>query len=290
MVGNSKIGVVVLNYNSYKLTCYLVDNLSKMKTVDHVVLVDNNSKDNFSDFVNTIINKDKVNYIKANENNGYSSGNNIGLRCLKEFGCDIAFIANPDVIVEEDSIIKITEFLSQNEEYAVASCSRSKVGGELTGQYWWIPNFTYTVLEATYLGRRYLDKKCVRLTNAVEKNSNNNEFLTVEVVGGAFFGVKLDILSKMGYLDENTFLWYEENILSFRLRELEYKVGFLRNCHYIHNHIKKGHGNPNIDIFLNSKRYYCYKYLKVNRIQKIILSIFDRIGFIEEKLICSIFR
>lgn len=287
MIENAQIGIVVLNYNSYDLTCSLTKRVIEMGSVDYVAIIDNDSKDDFSEFATT---SPKILYQKARCNKGYASGNNIGLRMLSEKKCDIAFIANPDVEFNEDAVTKITNFLISHEDYAVASCSRVKGNNILTGQYWWIPDFKYTVLEATYLGRRYLDKKTIRLTNKVENHTKKRDFLKVEVVGGAFFGMKLSILAQMNYLDENTFLWYEENILSFRLRQLGYKVGFLKDCQYIHNHKKTGHGNPNIDIFFDSKKYYCRTYLKVNRVQQYILNCVDCFGALEEKMLYKIFN
>lgn len=288
MIENNIIGTIILNYNSYDMTCKLVKKASEMSTIDYIVLIDNNSKDDFTNFMNDM--PDKVIYHKAKENKGYASGNNIGFRILSEKNCDISFVINPDITFDEECIIKMSEFLINNDDYAVVSCSRSKVGEKATGQYWWIPDYKYTLLESTYIGRRYLDKKCIKLTNRDDIKYSENDFIPVEVVGGAFWGSKLDILENIGYLDEKTFLWYEENILSFILREKGYKVGFLKNCHYIHNHVSKGHGNPNFKIFLDSKRHYCYNYLKIGMGKKLLLKLFDNIGYMEEKIICKIFK
>ncbi len=285
-----KVGIVILNYNTYDLTCKLVKSSMGMRVFDYIVLVDNCSDDNFEEFLKDFPND--VIYIKTSENGGYAKGNNVGIRILEKKGCSIGFIANPDVIFDKDCIEKISTFLKENKDYAVASCSRNQENGKITGQYWWIPDYKYTVLEALYFGRRYLDKKCIHLTNKETDSCSGEQqnFKCVEVVGGAFFGFNVKLLGKVGYLDENTFLWYEENILAYKLREAGYKVGYLKNCHYVHNHVKKGHGNKNMDIFLASKRYYCYEYLKINKFQKSILAIADAIGLIEEKIICKMFK
>ena len=283
---NSKLGIVILNYNTYKLTCDLVGNCEEINVFKYIVIVDNASDDDFSKFVAT--KAENIKYIKSNTNKGYAAGNNIGLRFLYEHNCDIDFIANPYVIFEKKTIINISNFLETNPSCAVASCSREYSNNGITGQYWWIPTFNIALIESVYLGRRYLDRKCKRITNeAVNKISNWKE---VEVVGGAFWAGKMDILKNMNFLDEGTFLWYEENILSYRLRDAGYKVAFLVNCNYVHNHHNNGRGNPNFHLFINSKKYFCYRYLKINLFQKILLGIFDFIGIVEEKIICYIYR
>jgi len=282
-----KRGIVILNYNTYDLTCNLVKKIIDMNVFDKIVLVDNNSNDDFSEFC-AEIDENKIYYYKSDVNSGYASGNNIGLKYLNANDFDIGFVANPDVTFERDTIEKISEFLINNNEYATASCSRTLHKDGVTGQYWWIPSFTTSLLESLYIGRRILDKRCIKLTNQIEQSEKN--YITVEVVGGAFWGCNLKTLDKIGYLDENTFLWYEENILSYKIKDENLKVGFLLDCTYQHNHVKKGHGNKNFKYFLNSKKHYCYKYLKIKWYQKILLGIFDFIGYMEEKIICVIFK
>jgi len=80
------------------------------------------------------------------------------------------------------------------------------------------------------------------------------------------------------------------NSIIYILKDENLKVGFLLDCTYQHNHVKKGHGNKNFKYFLNSKKHYCYKYLKIKWYQKILLGIFDFIGYMEEKIICVIFK
>lgn len=279
-------GIVILNYNTFDLTCNLVKSILNYKEIDKIVIVDNNSKDNFNEFCNKE-NNDKIKYIKNNFNSGYAAGNNVGLKYLKDIGCKYAFIANPDVIMSEETINKILNFLMNNTQYAIASSVRTQNGTNNTAQYWWIPNFKDSLFESIYIGRKLQGNKSKRISNNVIKDTSK-KVIDVEVVGGAFFGCNLEILEKLDFLDENTFLWYEENILAFKLRENNYKEALLCNCLYEHNHLKKGRGNSKYKIFASSKYYYCEHYLKINQIQKCILKIFDTIGFLENKLICII--
>ncbi len=282
-------GIVILNFNSYKLTCELVIKCLSFDFFSYVVLVDNASEDDFSEFVNEV-NNSKLIYHQNEQNVGYAAGNNVGLKILKEKKCHIGFIANPDVILGLDSIVLISDFLEKNKDYAVASCSRSGANGKITRQYWNLPNYFHACLESLYLFRRYFEKRMVYISNKVVNDKKESGYIDVDVVGGAFFGCQLSILEEINYLDENTFLWYEENILSHKLHMAGYKVACLTSCHYVHNHLKKGHGNKNIHFFFNSKKYYCKTCLNISRLQMNILCLFDFVGNIEEKIICKIFK
>lgn len=277
-------GIVILNYNSFELSCNLIKIALSINLINKIILVDNNSNDNFDSFINKINNK-KVVYIKNKDNLGYATGNNIGLKYLKKLKCKYGFIANPDVIFQYNTIKNILDFLKMNQQYGVVSCTRTQNGTKKTGQFWTIPNYIGTLFESTFIGRKIQTKSNQKYSNSICDKSNN-DFLDVEVVGGAFFGCNLDIMENVNYLDENTFLWYEENILSYKLKQKGYKVALLKTCTYEHNHKKSGHGNPNFKVFINSKRYFCKKYLKIGFLRTSLLYLLDFIGIVENRIIC----
>ena len=277
-------GVVILNYNSYNLTARLVLKLLEFKNIKKIVIVDNNSEDDFTNFVLKNNKDNKIKYFKLKTNGGYAAGNNVGLQYLHDEGLNIGFIANPDVYISEDTVDKIYKFLIKNQNYGVASCKRTIGKSGVTGQYWDLPTFKDCLLESIYSGRKNQDSKYKGYFERVW-NDKTSEYYNVEVVGGAFFGCNLNILDKIGYLNERTFLWYEENILGYNLRKNGYKEALLLNCSYIHNHIRKRRGTNKHNIYLASKKVYCYDCLQISEWQKILLNFFDVWGLIESKFI-----
>ncbi|MFJ6971844.1 MAG: glycosyltransferase [Limosilactobacillus mucosae] len=277
-------GVVILNYNSYDETTALALNLINFDNVGKIVIVDSNSNDDFTAFVVKNNFNNKIKYIKLEKNSGYAVGNNVGLRYLYTHGYEVGFIANPDVVFTEDASDKMYNFLKQHNNYGVVSCKRTIGKSGVSGQYWNLPNFKDCLFESIYFGRKKQDSKYKRYFEKVW-NDNTSEYYDVEVVGGAFFGCNLSIMNKIGYLNEKTFLWYEENILAYNLRKYGYKEALLLNCNYMHNHFRKRRGNNKHDIYLKSKKVYCYDCLNVSNMQKILLAIFDCIGLIESKFI-----
>lgn len=277
-------GIVILNYNSYNLTTKLVLHLLTFKDVSKIVIVDNNSKDDFTDFILKNNTDNKIKYFKLKNNSGYAAGNNVGLRYLYNEGFKIGFIANPDVFVSNDAVDKIYNFLIKNSNYGVVSCKRTigKLG--VTGQYWDLPTFKDCLLESIYFGRKKQDLKYKGYFERVW-NDKTSRYYDVEVVGGAFFGCNLDILNSIGYLNEKTFLWYEENILGYNLKKNGYKEAILLDCSYIHNHIRKRRGTNKHSIYLESKKVYCYDCLQISKWQKILLEVFDVCGLVESKFI-----
>ena len=113
---------------------------------------------------------------------------------------------------------------------------------------------------------------------------------SAEVKAGQIFN--FDALRKVGFFDENTFLYYEEDILFTKLHKLGYLSCVLNNEFYIHNHpiIKKKKTN----IFIlketyKSLYYYLCKYRNINLIHKIRFHLLSKIT-IFEFLILNLFR
>ena len=82
-----KIGVVILNYCSFKDTIKLVVDLQKQTALlfMEIVIVDNDSPNDSFDKLQ-ILNKkyNNVKIIKTEKNIGYAKGNNFGLRYLEK--------------------------------------------------------------------------------------------------------------------------------------------------------------------------------------------------------------
>ena len=76
-----KIGIVLLNYNDFESVFDFIRFVEPYSNIIELALVDNNSTDgSYEKFLE--FNKKWIHVIKAQSNNGYASGNNLGLRYL----------------------------------------------------------------------------------------------------------------------------------------------------------------------------------------------------------------
>ena len=102
-----KIGMIIINYNDYDTTKRLLDNVSKYKCLDKIVVVDNDSSDDSYNKLKRVKRKNLV-ILKNNDNRGYASGINIGVKYLiEELGNLNIIISNSDVIVDKEEDIKM---------------------------------------------------------------------------------------------------------------------------------------------------------------------------------------
>lgn len=288
-----KIGIVILNYNRSKLVKNLVEKIYSYKSVNHIVIVDNNSKDNPKTFFKNLDNN-KIRVIYNDKNDGYAKGNNIGLKILtEEFNCDIVFVANPDVEFSEDVIGKIANAFFKYDDYLIISSARTDDSGKgRCLQYSKaFDTFSLQLVNSFLLGSYILRK--IYYSFDTDKTK---DIITVGEIPGAFWGAKAEILKKIGYMDEGTFLFCEELCLSKKVKNYGYKEGIVPNVEYRHNHYtnsttasnsvdKKSRKIRNLKFTIDSRKYFRKKYLKLNKLQQLILSAADKWYVFERKIL-----
>ena len=281
-----KTGFVVLNYNDYKTTIKLIENIKNYNSIDVIVIVDNCSTDESYKKISEYTNN-KIVLIKSDKNGGYAYGNNFGIHYLIEnYKCDIIFIANPDVEFEENLVVEIKRQFEKNSEYSVLSGVMLDINGQVVkAPYWNIPSYTYDLLDYFFIGRR-INKKEFKI-------DYKQKIMEVEVVPGSFLAIKANVLKDIGYYDENTFLYCEERILGKKLKNKGYKSGIITGITYKHMHsvsIKKAFKKVDtVKIFYESKLYYNKKYNKIGKFREQILKIASKISLLEYKILEKIF-
>lgn len=283
-----KVGIVILNYNDSNTVIKLLNKIDKYKLISNIVVVDNCSTDTSYEKLKCL-DIDRYEVIKTSKNKGYAYGNNFGSQYIMDkYDVDYIIIANPDVQFEEDLLEKIINYFQIYNDYSLLSAIAINGKGETQKSYWKMPGIIEDVLECTIVYR-----KLKKIINCRELK-NDDIIKEVEVVLGSFFVIKSSILKKIGFLDEGTFLFYEENILGKKLKNENKKLGVIMNMTYIHNHsttirkamkIVESH-----KIYLESKMYYEKKYNNINNIQIKLLELASMYSVLEIKMILTIKR
>lgn len=257
----TKLGMVIINYNDYKTTSSLLDSIKDYKVLDLIVVVDNNSKDKSIEYLKKYENK-KIKIIKSEQNRGYAAGLNIGakevIKTLKK--CNIIF-SNTDIIIhKEEDLEKLNKDIGKN---SIAVVGPTIVENRSLNRGWMLPTIKDEIkFNIPLLNRKY------RKEILYDDEHYNEDLSIVGVVSGCFFCVDGKILEDIGYFDEETFLYYEEPILSKKLEEKDLQVAVDNNVVIIHNHsvvIDKNINRINkYKELKKSQRYYVSKYLEAN--------------------------
>lgn len=267
-------GIVIVNYNDYESTFKLVENIKKYKIIEKIVIVDNNSREEEKEKLRTIKHK-KVKIIENSENKGYSYAINIGAKYLISlYGkCNI-IVSNSDVIIKEEKHIKELLKTLLNKDVAVSSPVIFENGKLNRG--WKLTTPKQDVLMMLPKIYSFFEKKYryYKEEHYMEKTS------IVDVVSGCFFLIKSTVLEEIGFLDENVFLYYEENILAKKLKKLKLKSVINNEVVIIHNHsvtIDKNVSRKNkLKTLRKSQFYYEEKYNNVSKSELFIMKMFSK--------------
>lgn len=230
-----ELAIVILNYNCINQTEKCVDQLISFNLPFHIIIVDNNSSDNsYSSLLMRYENVLAVDVIKSEINGGYSAGNNFGIRYAKnKYGVKYIAIMNPDVIVDEsDTFQAMLKVIKNQDKCAIVGVTVIDIQGmhSINNSAWVIPSPTEFVLRNSSF---YKKKKYKPYFTDYEGNS----IAVVDCIAGCFFMADLEIMEKIGFLDECLFLYNEEILLGYKLKEIGYREILLSNYSCKHNHI-----------------------------------------------------
>ena len=275
-----KTGIVILNYNTADDTVKYVNKIKDYNILDNIVVVDNLSTENHCMEKLNKLKNDKVHVVRAEKNGGYSYGNNFGINFFQKINekLDYIIISNPDIDVTEEAIKKCIEFLENNKKAAV--CAPRMVDGTQTParrSSWRIRKPLIDMINSTRL-TEILFWWAVRKGEYTDKDYEKAE-LKVEAVSGAFFMIKYDVFEKCNFFDENTFLFYEEDILANKIEKLGYEEYSLNNINFIHYEsqtIDKAYSYfKKIKMLQKSKMYYQREYNHINILQIVIFKVLN---------------
>jgi GT2 family glycosyltransferase len=196
---------------------------------------------------------------------------------------EIIVIANPDVDFEENVIKEIQETFEKKPEYAVLSGIMHNSDGEQSASaYLRVPGYWQDVFLCFYIYNRIYSYKYPMRINYT------NDIMEVDAVMGSMWAVRSDMLRKINYLDEGTFLFYEEFCTAMRIRAAgrQWKIGLLTKVSYIHRHsitIKKNFSMiKTYKVYMSSKKYFERKYHNISPVKRAILNIATKVSIMEE--------
>lgn len=278
-----KTGVVILNYNDAVLTGKLIRELEGYEAVHSICVVDNCSVDNSAEIL-LPFESAKCHVIINTKNLGYAAGNNIGCRYLAEHGAaDLIYIANPDIMAEESAFEALAEGFEKYPEYAVLTPVMYNADGSLSARpFLRIPSFLQDVLLCFYTYNRIFERKYPY------RIDTEKEVMQIDAAPGCFWAIRTSVLQAIDYMDEGTFLYYEEFCTAERLRQRDpsQKIGLLTKARYTHDHsvtIRKNIAERNIfKIYMKSKMYFELTYRKIGPAKKLLLAAAENIAVFEK--------
>lgn len=271
---------VILNHGDNDNAKRLAAAFEQFGCIDRIIVVDNSGDGGIKKLGGT-----KTGLLKV-PNSGYSAGNNKGVEKIDgEGGADFIIISNPDVFVQEDAVCACIEFLKNNTAYAIAAprmCAADGTPHHLAAWHerTFLCDFAYSsgiLSRLVGMGRECYPESYFEKTVA-----------DVDCTAGSFFVIRRDALRRAGGFDEHTFLYYEEDILGFKLKRLGFSTAVL--CNYSFLHCEGVSVNKSMNYIgkymamQRSRLYFHRRYLKTAMPKYLALCLATALGAVEKSL------
>ena len=253
-----KLSIVIVNYNvKYFLEqCLHTAIKAGLKLSSEIIVVDNDSVDGSCQMVETKF--PDVILIANKENVGFSKANNQAIRIAKG---EYILLLNPDTVVEEDSFIKIIEFMDKTPDAGALGVKMIDGKGRFLPEskrglptpevaFWKMFGFSKLFPRSKRFGQYHLGYL------------DNDQIHKVDVLAGAFMLLRRETLRKVGLLDEDYFMYGEDIDLSYRIIKGGYNNYYFPETtiiHYKGESTKKGSINY-VKVFYNAMIIFAGKH------------------------------
>ncbi len=221
------LSIIIINWNTRQLLLQTVESVYANPPGDYsyeIIVVDNNSSDGSPEALTTAC--PGVRLIANRDNRGFGPANN---QALKVASGRHSLLLNSDTIVQPGSLQKIIAFMDDHPQVGLCGVRVLNNDGTFQGSFADFLKLRSEFLILTGLGRRLKNKEYPSFNEAKSLESGS-----VATIQGAFMFARTEALRQIGWLDEQFFMYGEENDLSLRLKRAGWLTWYLADVTVIH--------------------------------------------------------
>lgn len=263
---NTVIAIILVNYNGAEDTIECIGSLSENRDIEYeIIVVDNCSTDNSVGKLKQAQNYFVFTLLQAKNNDGFSAGNNIGIRYAKN--ADFYLLLNNDTVVEPDFLKKLIDGFQEDPR---CGATISKI------RYCSHPDTIW------YAGGK-LNPKTARSEHFhFNEKDQNTDILpqAVTFASGCCLCLSREVVEKVGLLNEDFFLYEEDAEYCCRIIKADYKIFYIPNSVIYHKvSSSTGNGSPMSQYYSVRNRYHLIR-LQFAGINKLLAYSYCTLQFI----------
>jgi len=270
---NIHASIIIVSWNTKELLRTCLTGLLQQKNVDlDIFVVDNNSSDETVNMMRAEF--PHIRCIVNTHNVGFSAANNQVLRIAKG---DYLVLMNPDI--EFSNPLTLLLFFSEQKKClsGIAGPKLLNSNGSIQKSVRSDPTFASQVL--TLLKLHIFFPNLPVFKRYYKSDFDYQTSHTVDQISGAFFSISRECFEKVGLLDEQFYIWFEEVDYCLRARKNNFVVRYISEAMVIH------HGGQSFQkvmpvhrqiIFNKSLRIFAKKYF--NPLQRFLLYLLEPIN------------
>lgn len=197
------------------------------KTNLEVFVVDNASEDGSPQMV-----KEKfpqVRLIENDINRGFATANN---QVINESESKYVLLLNNDTLVLPNALDKMVEFMDKHEDAGALGCKLLNPDGSLQFSLRTFPTIVTSFFESSFFQNLFLVNCFAKKYKLA--NWDYNSIREVDQPMGSCLMLRREVFSRIGLLDENLFLFFEDVDLCLRIKKAGWKIYYLPDAKIIH--------------------------------------------------------
>lgn len=197
----------MVNYNGYLDTVDCVKSIIDNDYQNYKIIIVDNASDDKDTIQKDVFLNENADIIYTDSNEGFSSGNNIGIEYAMAKGCEYVLLLNNDTIVEKD-------FLSE----LIKCAENNPLAGIVTGRIYCY----YDKNTLWYSGGEY--NRYTGITNQVLFDESEKGEKEISFASGCMMLISDACLKKLGLLGESFFLYSEDTDYCCRANDNDMKI------------------------------------------------------------------
>lgn len=224
------LSIIIISYNTEDI---LRDCLSSVITNTHdldyeIIVIDNASSDGSVEMLRKEFPSVKI--ICNRENLGFAKANNQGIRIAK---ADNVLLLNSDTIVFDDCLSKISVFIKRRSDIGLLGCKVLNRDKTLQHSCYHTPNF---LTELVFFTKGIIKDIWDPFTYfKYMKYYDHEQLKEVDCIAGCFLWVRKTVFDRVGCLDENFFMYYEDSEFCWRVRtNSKFKIYYFPESAIVH--------------------------------------------------------
>jgi GT2 family glycosyltransferase len=223
----SKLSIVILAWNNQKDLQDCIESIRDTNRAYYqLIIVDNGSTDNTAEYLanlsqNWDAKQAKLQVITNTQNLGYAAGNNIALEYLEG---EYTLWLNQDIVVQENSIQNLVNFLNKNDKYTMLAPQLQYPDGKIQKSCRQLPTLWH-------------------IFNSIFKFKWDDDFdytqsQECEQPMASAIMIRTKIMQELGGFDAHPDYWlfFNDVDLSKNLQSRNYKTYYLAEAKMYHNH------------------------------------------------------
>ncbi len=233
-----QVSIVIVNFNTFELTSNCIRSIyDKVLGLDvEIILVDNASHECDAEDFKKIF--PEINLIKSEQNLGFAKGNNLG---IAQANGEYILLLNSDCELLNNAPLLSYDYMKKNNSCGMSTVQLQYPNGKLQYNCRRFRTIEWELLEVVPLYLLLPKKKKESLM--LHHYFNHQRQIECDWVWGAYMFFPRKLLGQLpgGKLAEDFFMYCEDTLWCWQIKQLGYSINFIPDAKVMHVH--KGSSN-----------------------------------------------